>query len=380
MADLGEALPDPALHLIGRLLELFGRAVAGQVHPRRHQHLVGPRDASSSSSRTPSTPAPEAISSAIPAWSSGSTRLADEVLHVLPSEPVGDQHEHSRRSPATRRRPTHGCPSTRPAARPPAASSSPTRATPSSHTTARSAGSASAERCRSVACRGRGLRAKLSHSAERRDAFEEEGAPSTTSDQVGEPAGCGPMSAVNALIGAKSRAEDEDADRREQRPEVARHAVAEGVLRIRGSLAAVQRGQQEPLVHGVADGVRGLGQHGAEPDASPATSLATAIARRRAPATSTVRADSSPPVLTSSSSGHSPAHARSAASARSKYSSSSAVVSSRSATALAETLSSWQRWSCGLSGSSCREPAKISSATPTSSITTSGPRARSVPA
>ena len=54
----------------------------------------------------------------------------------------------------------------------------------------------------------------------------------------------------------------EDADRRDQRPEVALHAVAERVLPVGRLLAPLQRGHQEDLVEGVGERVRRLGEHG----------------------------------------------------------------------------------------------------------------------
>ena len=97
---------------------------------------------------------------------------------------------------------------------------------------------------------------------------------------------------ADALVDREAGAEHEDADRGEQRPEVALHAVAERVPAVGRLLAALERGQQEDLVDRVGDRVRRLASIADDPESRPPTSFATAIARFAAPATSTVPVDS----------------------------------------------------------------------------------------
>ena len=106
-----------------------------------------------------------------------------------------------------------------------------------------------------------GLAAELSHGLEPRDALEQE---AQRQDHVGDQQAAellGLEHRLDALEDRVAGTQHEDADRGDQRPEVALHPVAERVQRIGRLLAALQRCHQEDLVERVGEGVRRLGQH-----------------------------------------------------------------------------------------------------------------------
>ncbi len=78
---------------------------------------------------------------------------------------------------------------------------------------------------------------------------------------------------LGTLEEGEAAAHDEDADGREQRPEEAFLAVAEGVLAVGGAAAAAQCGEEEDLVHAVRDGVCRLRQQRGRPRDEPADGL-----------------------------------------------------------------------------------------------------------
>ena len=145
---------------------------------------------------------------------------------------------------------------------PTAASTSPIRAAVSSNATVFAVGSAVIRRC-SKNPRPRSSASPLSC----RTALSHE-APSNTKLEPQHDVGdrqaaqlLGVEHGLDALEDRVAGPEHEDPDRRDQRPEVALHAVAERVLRVGGLLAALERGHQEDLVEGVGERVRRLGEH-----------------------------------------------------------------------------------------------------------------------
>ena len=146
---------------------------------------------------------------------------------------------------------------------PPAASRMPIRAAVSSNATVFAVGSGVREHVlqqrRPAARRPRGAAARTR--LEPRGALEEERHAQHDVRHGQRLDRLGVQQRVDALVDREAGAEHEDPDGREQRPEVALHAVAERVLPVGGLLAALERGQQEDLVDRVRDRVRALGEH-----------------------------------------------------------------------------------------------------------------------
>ena len=107
------------------------------------------------------------------------------------------------------------------------------------------------------------LAARLAPCAHERRAVGQQGeAEDGVDDAEGAVLGRRAEDPVQALVEREAGARDEDPDGRQEGPEEALLAVAEGVLGVGRALPQRQREEQEDLVHRVGDRVGRLGQHG----------------------------------------------------------------------------------------------------------------------
>ena len=125
-----------------------------------------------------------------------------------------------------------------------------------------------------AAIRVRGVRAQLPPCLQPRDGLEHE---RHRQHDVGQPVVAalvpGPAQLVDALQHGEDAAADEDADRREQRPEVALPAVAELVALVGGPVAPLHRDQQQPSLVVSASECADSEIIAAEPDRAPGDAL-----------------------------------------------------------------------------------------------------------